>query len=109
MADKITPKDLAAKKDQYVIVDMREPDEIQKEGKMEGAETIPLGRLVREIRHGGGDMANKLKGKKICIYCSVGYRGNIAADELKKEGFEAETIEGGYTAWKEQQQQQQKQ
>jgi rhodanese-related sulfurtransferase len=101
MAEKITPKDLAGKKDQYVIVDVREPDEIEKEGKMEGAETIPLGRLVREIRHEDSNIASKLKGKKICTYCSGGYRGNIAADELNKEGLEAETIEGGYTAWKE--------
>jgi phage shock protein E len=105
MADKIIPKDLADKKDQYVILDVREPDEIQREGKIEEAENIPLGRLIREIRHDGSDIASKLKGKKISTYCSGGYRGNIAADELKKEGFESETIEGGYSAWKEQQEQ----
>jgi rhodanese-related sulfurtransferase len=35
------------------------------------------------------------------IYCSGGYRGNIAADELNKQGFDAVTIEGGYSAYKE--------
>jgi len=39
------------------------------------------------------------KTKKIITYCNSGYRGNIAADELKKQGFDAITIEGGYAAW----------
>ena len=42
------------------------------------------------------------KRKKIYTYCSGGYRGNIAADELNKQGFNAITIEGGYSAWKKQ-------
>ena len=40
-----------------------------------------------------------LKDKKICTYCGTGYRGNIAADELIKGGFNAVTLEGGYSAW----------
>jgi rhodanese-related sulfurtransferase len=52
---------------------------------------------VRKARH--GDL-NDLKGNKICTYCSGRYRGNIAAEELNKQGFDAVTIEGGYSAWK---------
>ncbi|HXP48420.1 MAG TPA: rhodanese-like domain-containing protein [Bacteroidia bacterium] len=33
-------------------------------------------------------------------YCSGGYRGNIAADELNKLGFDTVNIEGGYSAYK---------
>jgi rhodanese-related sulfurtransferase len=32
------------------------------------------------------------------IYSQI--TGNIAADELNKHGFDAVTIEGGYSAWK---------
>ena len=42
-----------------------------------------------------------LKGKEIVTYCNGGYRGNIGADELGKKGFKATTIDGGYSAWKE--------
>jgi len=45
---------------------------------------------------------NKLmtwKTKKNCTCCGTGYRGNIAADELNKEGFYAVTLDGGYSAW----------
>jgi rhodanese-related sulfurtransferase len=67
------------------------------EGMIDGAVNIPLGQLIRKARHGDIDV---LKKKKIITYCSSGYRGNIAADELNKLGFDAITIEGGYSAWK---------
>jgi rhodanese-related sulfurtransferase len=80
IAEKITPKKLLARKDEYVIIDVREADEL-KEGKIDGAISLPLGRLIREARHGDLD---EIKEKKIYVYCSGGYRGNIAADELNK-------------------------
>jgi len=97
MANKVTSKELREKKDQYVYVDVREADELE-EGMIDGAVNLPLGQLIRRARHGDMD---DLKTKKIITYCSGGYRGNIAADELNKLGFDAVTIEGGYSAWKE--------
>ena len=44
---------------------------------------------------------NEYKDKKIVTFCNGGYRGNIAADELNKQGFNAINLEGGYNAWKE--------
>ena len=75
---------------------VREADELE-EGMLEGAMNIPLGQLIRKARHGDLD---DLKRKKIVTYCSGGYRGNIAADELNKLGFDTVNIEGGYSAWK---------
>jgi rhodanese-related sulfurtransferase len=48
-------------------------------------DAAPLGQLIRKARHGDIDV---LKKKKIITYCSSGYRGNIAADELNKLGFD---------------------
>jgi len=53
--------------------------------------------LIRKARQGDID---DLKRKKIITYCNSGYRGNIAPDELNKQGFDTVTIEGGYSAWK---------
>ena len=97
MVYKVTPKELKGRKDEFVIVDVREADELVEEGKIDGAVNMPLGQLIRKVRQ--GDL-NDLKGNKIVTYCSGGYRGNIAADELNKHGFDAVTIEGGYSAWK---------
>jgi rhodanese-related sulfurtransferase len=96
MANKVTSKELQERKDQYTILDVREVDELE-EGKIDGAVNIPLGQLIRKARHGDID---DLKKKKIITYCNSGYRGNIAADELNKQGFDTVTIEGGYSAWK---------
>jgi len=76
--------------------DVREADEIE-EGMIEGAVNFPLGLLIRKARHGDLD---DLKRKRIVTYCSGGYRGNIAADELNKLGFDTVNIEGGYSAYK---------
>ena len=98
MADKITAKDLAEKKRNFILVDVREADEVVEDGTIEGAVNIPLGQLIRKVRQGG---LEDLKGKTVCTYCNGGYRGNIGADELNKKGYTAVTIEGGYAAWKE--------
>jgi rhodanese-related sulfurtransferase len=96
MANKVTSKELQEEKEEYTIIDVREADELE-EGKIDGAVNIPLGQLIRKARHGDID---DLKSKKIITYCNSGYRGNIAADELNKQGFDTITIEGGYSAWK---------
>jgi len=96
MANTLTSKELRERQDEYTYVDVREADELE-EGMIEGAMNIPLGLLIRKARNGDLD---DLKRKKIVTYCSGGYRGNIAADELNKLGFDTVNIEGGYSAWK---------
>ena len=81
----MTPKELQVGEDEYTILKVREADELE-EGKIDGAVNIPLGQLIRNARHGD---INDLKKKKIITYCNSGYRGNIAADELNKQGFDA--------------------
>jgi rhodanese-related sulfurtransferase len=107
MADKITARDLAEKKGDFVLIDVREADEVAEDGGaiIEGAINIPLGQLIRKARQGGLD---NLKGKTVCTYCNGGYRGNIGANELNKKGFSAVTIDGGYAAWKEEEKKKQK-
>ena len=96
MADKITADDLKARLNKFVIIDVREEDELAK-GKIEGSRLIPLGLVIRKAKHGDID---DLKDKKICTYCASGYRGNIAADELNKAGFSALNLDGGFSSWR---------
>ena len=95
MAEKISASDLKAKKDEYVIIDVREADELAG-GKVDGSVHMPLGLAIRNAKK---KQIEDLRNKKICTYCGSGYRGNIAADELNKEGFNAVTLEGGYPSW----------
>jgi rhodanese-related sulfurtransferase len=96
LANKISSEELQKEKDIYILIDVRESDELT-QGTIERAIHMPLGQLIRNARHGE---LNSLKGKKICTFCSGGYRGNLAADELNKLGFNAVTIDGGFLAWK---------
>jgi len=95
MADKITAKELMSQKNDFVIIDVREFDELEG-GKIEDSVHMSLGLSIRNAKK---KQIEDLRDKKICTYCGTGYRGNIAADELVKEGFNAVTLEGGYTSW----------
>ena len=95
MADAISKDQLKEALDQYVIIDVRESDEIEN-GKIENSQSMPLGLLIRNAKKG---QIEELKQEKICVYCASGYRGNIAADELVKAGFSAVNLDGGYITW----------
>lgn len=95
MAEKIAVKDLKKKKHEFIIIDVRELDEL-KTGKIDDSTHMPLGLVIRNANKGD---INDLKEKKICTYCRNGYRGNIAADELNKKGFNAVTLDGGFDTW----------
>ncbi len=95
MAEKISTNDLKSKKSDFVIIDVRETDELDG-GVIDDSISMPLGLVIRNAKK---KQIENLKDKKICTYCGTGYRGNIAADELVKEGFDAVTLEGGYSSW----------
>ena len=95
MTEKISGNDLRAKKDEFIIIDVREADELEG-GKIEGSIHMPLGLTIRNAKK---KQIEEMRGKKICTYCGTGYRGSIAADELNKEGFDAVTLEGGFPSW----------
>lgn len=95
MAEKISTSDLRANKNNFVIIDVREMDELAN-GKIEDSQHMSLGLTIRNAKK---KQIEHLRNKKICTYCGTGYRGNIAADELNKEGFNAVTLEGGYPSW----------
>ena len=95
MAEKISTNDLKSKQSDFVIIDVRETDELDG-GVIDDSISMPLGLVIRNAKK---KQIENLRGKKICTYCGTGYRGNIAADELVKEGFDAVTLEGGYSSW----------
>lgn len=95
MAETISADKLREQKDEFVIIDVREPDELAGR-QIDGSINIPLGLVIRNARQGKID---HLKDAKIVCHCSAGYRGNIAADELSKFGFQAINLEGGFEAW----------
>lgn len=80
----------------FVLIDVREPDEVAK-GSIAGAAPIPRGKLELDV-----DQVTSDKNKKIVCYCGGGSRSALAAQSLKKMGFRNPvSLIGGYRAWKE--------
>ena len=121
MVQTIKPDELKKNRKNYVLIDVREQEELLG-GQIDNSVHLPLGQLIRKIRKTEKnefspeerhrlflvltkqvDVAKSLN-KKICTYCSFGYRGNLAADELTKSGLKVDIVnlEGGFASWENQ-------
>ncbi len=118
MAKTINADELKKNRKKYVLIDVREQEELLS-GSIDDSIHLPLGQLIRKARKTEKDEFNpeerhhlflvltkqvnvkKSLDKKICMYCSYGYRGNIAAEELTKSGIKADIVnlDGGFAAW----------
>ena len=118
MAKTINAEELKKNRKKYVLIDVREQEELLG-GSIDDSVHLPLGQLIRKARKTEKEEFNpeerhhlflvltkqvnvkKSLDKKICMYCSFGYRGNLAAEELAKSGINAEIVnlDGGFAAW----------
>ena len=73
MAKTITIGDFNSQKENFTVIDVREPDEMAG-GKIDGSKNVPLGLVIRNAKKGQMD---ELKGKKICVYVNLYHRSNI--------------------------------
>ena len=118
MVKTINADELKKNRENYVLIDVREQEELHG-GSIDDSVHLPLGQLIRKVRKTEKDefgpeerhhlflvltkqvdVAKSLD-KKICTYCSFGYRGNMAAEELVKSELKADIVnlEGGFAAW----------
>ncbi|EKO3410905.1 FAD-dependent oxidoreductase [Vibrio fluvialis] len=78
--------------DEQVLLDVRNPGELQNVGYLPGAINIPVDQLRQRM--------NELpKDKEIINYCQVGLRGNVAYRQLVNNGFKARNLLGGYRTY----------
>ncbi|QIR14094.1 FAD-dependent oxidoreductase [Shewanella aestuarii] len=76
-----------------LLLDVRNPGELEAGGSIAGAINIPVDQLRQRM--------NELpKDKEIIIYCQVGLRGNVAYRQLVNNGFKARNLIGGYRTYK---------
>jgi rhodanese-related sulfurtransferase len=79
---------------EHVLVDTREDGEWQA-GHAAGAVHLSKGIIERDIESKVPD-----KSTKLVLYCGGGYRSALAADNLRKMGYEhAISLDGGWRAW----------
>lgn len=81
--------------DNTVILDVREPSELEQAGRIKTSINIPLGKLRQSIANGELD-----KNKTIIVTCAVGKRGYLATTILLHHGYRAYNLSGGFTTFK---------
>ena len=118
MVKSINTDELKKNRKNYVLIDVREQEELLA-GSIDDSIHLPLGQLIRKVRKTEKDEfspderhrlflvltkqvdVEESLGKKICTYCSFGYRGNLAAEELVKSELKVDIVnlEGGFASW----------
>lgn len=86
-----------------ILIDIREAEELQQNGKIAGSVHAPRGMLefYADVSQPYYQPAFD-KNKKIILHCASGGRSALAAKTLKEMGYEQVAhLDGGLKAWKE--------
>ena len=91
----VDPFSIIGKEDQYTIIDVREPSEVQESGMVSGAHNVPRGLLEFQLKPSESFPADT----PILVYCAVGARAALAGVTLKELGFTNVRNLGGFKDW----------
>ncbi|KIT18120.1 rhodanese-like domain-containing protein [Jannaschia aquimarina] len=88
-----------------LILDVREPDELDQAGRVADALAIPRGvletRADPESPMAEARLTEVRESGTVDVLCASGGRAALAADTLRRMGYRARVIEGGIAGWKE--------
>ena len=86
----------------HLVVDIREPRELEREGMLPGAFRAPRGMLEFWVDPQSPYYKPALDdGRTLVLYCGSAWRSALAAAALQDMGREdVAHLEGGFTAWK---------
>jgi rhodanese-related sulfurtransferase len=91
-----------AKRDDVVIVDIRDPRELQREGKIPGSFHAPRGMLEFWVDPESPYFKPVFgEDKTFIIHCASGWRSLLATEVLQRMGLKPVlNLKGGFGAWK---------
>ena len=102
----ISPEEVAEllDDDRYLIVDIRDPRELEREGTLPGAFRAPRGMLEFWVDPERPYYKPALDdGRTLVLYCGSAWRSALSAAPLLDMGREdVAHLEGGFSAWKDQ-------
>lgn len=88
--------------DDIVMVDIRDPRELEREGLIPGAFRAPRGMLEFWIDpESPYHKPQFAEGKTYVFYCASGWRSLLAAKVAQEMGLDARSMRGGFSEWKE--------
>lgn len=87
--------------DDLVMVDIRDPRELEREGMIAGAFHAPRGMLEFWIDPESPYHKPRFaEGKTYVFYCASGWRSLLAAKLAQEMGLDARSLRGGISGWK---------
>lgn len=101
----VSPRDAEhAARQGDLILDVREPAELESAGRIAGALHVPRG-ILETRADATTDTAEarltEVRGSgRVHVLCASGGRAALAADTLLRMGYDADLIEGGLGGWK---------
>ncbi|HEV7415066.1 MAG TPA: rhodanese-like domain-containing protein [Tianweitania sediminis] len=98
----VSVAEMAAKGEDVVLVDIRDPRELEREGTIEGALHAPRGML--EFWIDPESPYHKpvfAEDKTFVFFCAAGWRSLLAAQVAQDMGLKARSMRGGFAEWKE--------
>jgi rhodanese-related sulfurtransferase len=81
-----------AREEGWLIVDVREPDELRDDGRFPGARHVAMGVLDEQAESIPRDTP-------VVFACRTGARSGMAAEAFGAAGWEAHNLAGGIVAW----------
>ncbi len=103
--ENLTPQQVQEEllKDDVILIDIRESEELKKNGWISGAVHAPRGMLEFYADPATPYYKPEFdKSKRIILHCASGGRSALATATLKQMGYEnIAHMDGGYKAWKE--------
>jgi len=79
-----------------ILIDVRNKDELIKDGKVQESSHIPLGALKSKL-----DSLEQHRNPPVVVICRSGQRSATACAQMKKSGFEqVYNLKGGIISWK---------
>ena len=97
--DARTLKDMLERGERVTVVDVRK-EAAHAEGSIPGSINID----AYDALHAGDERAMEglelPEGARVVTYCNRGTSGAVAAEQLRRRGYEAHSLQGGLEAWK---------
>jgi len=91
-------EELAANKDDLMLIDVRESSELEETGSIDGALNIPRGLIEMKLIPNNESMNVNTP---IVVFCGGGSRAALAGSTLLDLGFKnVKNLEGGFRGWK---------
>jgi rhodanese-related sulfurtransferase len=92
----------ASNRPDVTLIDLRDPRELEKEGRIPGAVHCPRGMLEFWIdRQSPYHKPLFSEHRRFVFFCAAGWRSVLAAQTAQRMGLVVAHMDGGFKAWKE--------